>query len=203
MLQNNTYSSFRKPELSSLHALSFISLVALILFIATTNVCSAQITLAWNPNTEPDLAGHKIYSGPSSGNYVRANDLKAESGKISQDANTTDIQKEDSKKSSFSDLSRFFPNNSADLAAWFSAFAACVAALAALVAIFVTVYLHFAKTKHDEPSSSVHVEKNILKVLEQISAYMKTNEQFEENRDSDRFKEIYFIKHLCSKDIQP
>ena len=69
MLQKNTYSPFRKPELSSLHALFFISLVALILFISTTNVYSAQVTLAWDPNTEPDLAGHKIYSGSTSGNY--------------------------------------------------------------------------------------------------------------------------------------
>ena len=75
MLQKNTYSPFRKPELSSIHALFFISLVALILFISTTNVYSAQVSLVWNPNTEPDLAGHKIYSGPSSGNYDSVNDV--------------------------------------------------------------------------------------------------------------------------------
>jgi hypothetical protein len=61
MLQNNTFSQFRKLELSCLHALFFISLVALILFIATKNAYSAQVKLAWNPNTESDLAGYKIY----------------------------------------------------------------------------------------------------------------------------------------------
>ena len=69
MLQKNTFSLFRKPELSCLHALSFISLVALILFISTTNVYSAQVTIAWNQNSEPDVGGYKIHSGPSSGNY--------------------------------------------------------------------------------------------------------------------------------------
>ncbi len=55
MLQKNAYSPFRKPELSCLHALSFISLVVLILFIATTNVYSSQVTRAWSQNTESDL----------------------------------------------------------------------------------------------------------------------------------------------------
>jgi len=73
MLQRNTYSLFRKPKLSSIHALSFISLVALILFISTTNVYSAQVTVEWNPNTEADIAGYQISSGPSSGNYDNFN----------------------------------------------------------------------------------------------------------------------------------
>ena len=69
MLQKNTFSPFRKPELSSLHALPFIFILALILFISTTNVYSAQVTLVWIPNTESDLAGYKVYYGNSSGNY--------------------------------------------------------------------------------------------------------------------------------------
>ena len=69
MLQSNTFSLFRKLEISCLHSLSFISLVVLILFITITNVYSAQVRLAWNQNTESDLAGYKLYSGPSSGNY--------------------------------------------------------------------------------------------------------------------------------------
>ncbi len=75
MLQKNTVSPFRKSELFCLHALSFISLVALILFIATTNAYSAHVTLAWSSNTEPDLAGYKIYTGPSSGNYDNVHDV--------------------------------------------------------------------------------------------------------------------------------
>jgi hypothetical protein len=41
----------------------------LILFLSTTYVYSAQVTLAWNPNSESDLAGYKIHYGNSSGNY--------------------------------------------------------------------------------------------------------------------------------------
>ncbi len=69
MLQKSTYSPFSKLELSCLHALYFIPLVVLILLIATTNVYSAQVTFVWKANTEPELAGYQIYSGPSSGNY--------------------------------------------------------------------------------------------------------------------------------------
>jgi len=32
-------------------------------------VPSVQITLEWNPNTEPDLAGYRIYYGLNSGSY--------------------------------------------------------------------------------------------------------------------------------------
>src|SRR5437879_8410283 len=30
---------------------------------------AAQVTLAWDPNTDPDLAGYKIYYGFASGSY--------------------------------------------------------------------------------------------------------------------------------------
>ena len=50
----------------------FLSLPVLILllFIHISIVHSAQVTLAWNPNTEQDLAGYKIYYGTSSNNYT-------------------------------------------------------------------------------------------------------------------------------------
>jgi len=35
---------------------------------------AAQVTLAWDPNTEPEIAGYKIYWGPSSGNYTNSKD---------------------------------------------------------------------------------------------------------------------------------
>ncbi len=63
---STSFSPFRKPELSRLQALSFIFILALILFVSTTNVYSAQVTFAWNQNTETDLAGYKIYGGTSS-----------------------------------------------------------------------------------------------------------------------------------------
>jgi fibronectin type 3 domain-containing protein len=65
----NTLSQFRKPGLSCLPALFFISLVTLILLISSTNVYSAQATLTWDPNSESDLAGYKVYYGNSSENY--------------------------------------------------------------------------------------------------------------------------------------
>jgi Fibronectin type III domain. len=33
---------------------------------------AANVTLSWNPNSEADLAGYKVYSGTSSGNYSGA-----------------------------------------------------------------------------------------------------------------------------------
>src|SRR2546427_5810795 len=38
-------------------------------FLAPALSSAAQVTLAWDPNTEPDLAGYKVYYGTSSGSY--------------------------------------------------------------------------------------------------------------------------------------
>jgi hypothetical protein len=38
-------------------------------FLALPGVHAAQVTLTWDANTEPDLAGYKIYYGTSSRNY--------------------------------------------------------------------------------------------------------------------------------------
>src|SRR2546425_7354246 len=38
-------------------------------FLAPALSSAAQVTLAWDPNTEPDLAGYKLYYGTSSGSY--------------------------------------------------------------------------------------------------------------------------------------
>ena len=35
----------------------------------TSNNYSSQVTLSWDPNTEENLAGYKIYYGNSSGHY--------------------------------------------------------------------------------------------------------------------------------------
>jgi len=80
MLQNNAFSPLRKPELSCLRALSFIFILALTLFVSTTSVYSAQVTLAWNPNTEPDFAGYKLYTGLTSGNYDNTTDVGNQTG---------------------------------------------------------------------------------------------------------------------------
>jgi len=38
-------------------------------------VLSADLTLAWDPNTEPDIDGYKVYWGTSSGNYAYVVDI--------------------------------------------------------------------------------------------------------------------------------
>jgi hypothetical protein len=47
-----------------------LPVLILLLFIHISIVHSAQVTLAWDPNTEQDLSGYKIYYGTSSSNYT-------------------------------------------------------------------------------------------------------------------------------------
>jgi hypothetical protein len=35
----------------------------------------ASLTLAWDPNTEPDIAGYKLYCGEASGRYIASIDV--------------------------------------------------------------------------------------------------------------------------------
>ncbi len=44
-------------------------ILAFILIYAHTVFATTNVNLAWNPNSESDLAGYKIYYGNSSGNY--------------------------------------------------------------------------------------------------------------------------------------
>ncbi len=69
MVFSHTSSILFRNTRSCYHV--FISLVALtlILFLCISNVYSAQATLSWNPNSESDLAGYKVYYGNSSGSY--------------------------------------------------------------------------------------------------------------------------------------
>ena len=54
---------------------TFVGVFLLVIPLSTGVVYSAQVTLAWNPNTEKDLAGYKIYYGTSSGNYDASVDV--------------------------------------------------------------------------------------------------------------------------------
>ena len=54
---------------SSLQNSIIIFFVLFITFISSSSALSAQITLAWDPNTEADLAGYKVYYGIASGTY--------------------------------------------------------------------------------------------------------------------------------------
>jgi len=44
--------------------------------ISSTMAFAGEITLAWDANTEPDLAGYKIYYGIASGDYGNTIDVK-------------------------------------------------------------------------------------------------------------------------------
>src|SRR2546422_7968140 len=56
---------------------------ALLVACVITTICSltpalssaAPVTLAWDPNAEPDLAGYKLYYGFSSGSYPLSVDV--------------------------------------------------------------------------------------------------------------------------------
>ncbi|MFX0202564.1 MAG: CFI-box-CTERM domain-containing protein [Candidatus Hodarchaeota archaeon] len=50
-----------------------VSLFLLALFPA--HLSASSLTLAWDPNTEPDLAGYKVYYGTRSGDYDDAIDV--------------------------------------------------------------------------------------------------------------------------------
>ena len=54
------------PQLYLIFVVAFLFLF----FSSPTDTHSAQVTLAWNPNPEPDIAGYKIHYGTSSGSYT-------------------------------------------------------------------------------------------------------------------------------------
>ncbi len=59
--------------LESLSRMGFHTLCFFLGFLALPYHClGAAFTLAWDPNTEPDLAGYKLYYGTSSGSYQQS-----------------------------------------------------------------------------------------------------------------------------------
>ncbi|MGD8522671.1 MAG: fibronectin type III domain-containing protein, partial [Desulfobacterales bacterium] len=64
-----------KPLTSNLKHLVFLP-VLLIALILVPNGYSAQVTLAWDPNQEPDVAGYKIHYGTYSRTYQHTVDVK-------------------------------------------------------------------------------------------------------------------------------
>ena len=65
-----------KPfNLPILLILSLFFLVLLILTCPSGRAMAADITLAWDHNSEPDLAGYKLYLGNSPRNYPQVIDL--------------------------------------------------------------------------------------------------------------------------------
>ena len=52
-----------------------ISLLLALCTLPLASAHAASIDLEWDPNIEPELAGYKIYWGPSSGNYTSSKDV--------------------------------------------------------------------------------------------------------------------------------
>ena len=44
----------------------------LVILLISTSAMAANVTLTWTPNTEPDLAGYRIYQSDTSGKYDKA-----------------------------------------------------------------------------------------------------------------------------------
>ncbi|MBM4308143.1 MAG: hypothetical protein FJ123_15540 [Deltaproteobacteria bacterium] len=55
--------------------LIFVIICFFIIFLSSLFVSAAQLRLAWDPNTEPDLAGYKIYFGTNSKQYTSSIDV--------------------------------------------------------------------------------------------------------------------------------
>jgi hypothetical protein len=72
MKVNNLRYAF--PRLSNIISIFIVIQAALICIV--TAAYAGQVTLGWEPNTEPDLAGYKIYYGNSSRNYTQIKDVK-------------------------------------------------------------------------------------------------------------------------------
>ena len=55
--------SFGRIQLRWVFLSSILSLLVLLFFFLTGSAYSAQVTLAWDPDTDPNLAGYRIYYG--------------------------------------------------------------------------------------------------------------------------------------------
>jgi hypothetical protein len=66
-----------------------VAIVIALVVVALTQSTS-QVTLAWDANTESDLAGYKIYWGLKSGNYSNVIDTKTDASGRPSDCPTYD-----------------------------------------------------------------------------------------------------------------
>jgi len=68
-------SSFLKMSILSTFNIKVSIFISIILLLFTQNVHADSVTLAWDSNSEPDLAGYKIYYGCSSRHYTNYVDV--------------------------------------------------------------------------------------------------------------------------------
>ena len=68
-----TASPFLNAGLRRLRSFCFAAFCMLVLVAETA--CAGEVTLAWDPNTEADLAGYKIHYGTASGVYGHSVDV--------------------------------------------------------------------------------------------------------------------------------
>ncbi|MFX0200361.1 MAG: CFI-box-CTERM domain-containing protein [Candidatus Hodarchaeota archaeon] len=64
-----------KPTLKAQIASTILSISLLLLLLFPPRLAASSLTLAWSPNTEPDLAGYKVYYGTRSRDYDSSIDV--------------------------------------------------------------------------------------------------------------------------------
>ncbi len=78
-LSFKTQSSYQRPRSSvfNTHCFRFILLflIPCTLYLIPSITNAAQLTLTWDKNPEPDIAGYKVHYGTSSGNYDHSVDV--------------------------------------------------------------------------------------------------------------------------------
>jgi fibronectin type 3 domain-containing protein len=69
--------SHKKKQINHLLRTAFLSIGALVLIcgLTVTGSYAQSVTLAWDTNTEPDLAGYIVYYGTTSRNYPNSVDV--------------------------------------------------------------------------------------------------------------------------------
>ena len=68
-------SPVSKSFVHHLQRLFFIPLLMALCMIPLSAAIAATVSLKWDPNFEPELAGYKVYWGTSSGNYTSSKDV--------------------------------------------------------------------------------------------------------------------------------
>lgn len=72
--------------------IKFLSAILFVLLsIATANAAVVTLTFEWDPNTENDLAGYRLYSSMSSGVYTKGQHIQ-QVGKVVTTQDTIDIE---------------------------------------------------------------------------------------------------------------